>query len=155
MSGSQETGLTIGQIGERVRRLARDPGRVSEHLRHAAKRGYLSPLIIRAGEGPGKHTLYHPDAIYEASVLAALGALDLHPGHALWLDDLVAMCAQLVPKWKAARRKGQTPQFYIISGFDPRRGETATKFREERPAEESPVTVTVDLSLLWRMVEQP
>ncbi len=153
MSGETK-GLTIGQIGDRVRRLARDPGRVGEHLRHAAKRGFFGKLIIRAGEGPGKHTLYHPDAVYEAAVLAALGTVDLHPGQALWLDDLVALSAQVVRKWKSARRKGETPQFYAISTFDPQGGETVTKIREQLPAEKNPVTLIVDLSLLWRMLEE-
>lgn len=153
----ESEGLTIGQIGERVRRLARDPSRVSEHLRHLTKRGYLGGFIIRDEGGPGKHRLYRQDAAYEAAILITLASPDLHPGQmqTLWLDDLIGICHHVLPKWKAARRKGQTPQVYAISEFNPQRGgENATKIRDKLPDEENALTITVNLSVIWKIVEE-
>jgi hypothetical protein len=153
-----EDGLTIGQIGERVRRLARDPSRVSEHLRHLTKRGYLGGFIIRDEGGTGKHRLYHPDAAYEAAILVALASPDLHPGQmqTLWLDDLVGVCHNKLPEWKAARRKGQTPLLYGISEFNPQRRENKTKIRAEPqpPDGKSAVTITINLTLIWQIVDE-
>ena len=151
-----EEGLTIGQIGERVRRLARDSSRVGEHLRHLTKRGYLGEFIIRDEGGPGKHRLYHADAAYEAAVLVTLASPDLHPGQmqTLWLDDLVAVCHRKLPEWKAARRKGQTPLLYGISEFNPQRRENKTKIRAEPPDGKSAVTITINLTLIWQIVDE-
>src|SRR5262249_15098495 len=96
---------------------------------------------------------YHPDVVYDAAVLITLAAPDLHPGQALWLDDLVGICAQVVPKWKAARRKGKTPQLFAISTFNPQLRENVTEIRNKLPTEKNAVTIIVDLSLLWRTVE--
>jgi hypothetical protein len=152
----REQALTIGQIASRVRCVARNPGTVAENVRHYAKLGFFGALLVRDAEGTGTSRYYHPDATYEAAILVALAAPGLHPGQApMWFAEMVGMARHIVPKWKSARRKGQTPQFFAISTFDPQLGGLgATKLSDTRPAEESTITITVNLSLLWRTVEE-
>jgi hypothetical protein len=60
-----------------------------------------------------------------------------------------------VRKWKAARKKGQTPQLFAVSRFDPQLdGQNTTSICDAPPTQESAVTITVNLSLIWQLVEE-
>jgi hypothetical protein len=151
-----EKGLTIGQIASRVRCVARNPGTVAENVRHYSKLGFFGALLVRDVEGTGTSRYYHPDAIYEAAILVALAAPGLHPGQAPpWFAEMVGIARHAVRKWKSARRRGETPPLYAVSTFDPQLGGLgATEIRDKRPVEEHAITITVDLGLLWRTVEE-
>jgi hypothetical protein len=100
--------------------------------------------------------------------LVALAGAGLHPGTAkvyspkigekLWLADIVGICRRhVLPKWKAARRKGETPPLYATANFNPHPSgtiETTIKFSDERPTDETAVAITLDLRLLWSIVEE-
>ena len=77
------------------------------------------------------------------------------PGQVFWVSDMIKISRQVLCDWKTARKEGKTEPLFVSRLYDPHLSEqNAAIVRGAPPVSESAVQITVNLSLIWKIVEE-
>ena len=99
--------LTVSEIAEGLKPIAPDTSSTLNRIRHWFREQMLLP-VDQEHAGSGKHRRFGADAVYDAAVLHVLTDTGLPVSGSRDLVDALTRARIALPKWKAARAKGQT-----------------------------------------------
>lgn len=106
--------LSISQIAERLAPIAPDTAGTIQRIRHWTREQMLLPAHQHHA-GTGKHRRYSEDAIYDAAILHIFTSAGISVSGSRTLVDALTMARFAIPKWKAERSKGRTPQCSLVA----------------------------------------
>jgi DNA-binding transcriptional MerR regulator len=99
--------LTVADIAQALMPIAPDVAGTVQRIRHWTRERMLLP-IDQHHAGPGKHRLYHADAVYEAAILHTLTVFGLPVAGSRVMTDGLTKARLAISKWKTAQAKGRT-----------------------------------------------
>jgi hypothetical protein len=105
--------LTVSELAEALAPIAPDVAGTVQRIRHWTRERVLFPVDLQHA-GAGKHRRYAVDAICDAAILHVLTAFGLPVSGSRMLTDATTFARFAVPKWKAARSKGEAPELSLL-----------------------------------------
>lgn len=154
--------LVVSEIAEALKLIAPDTPSTLNRIRHWFREQMLLP-VDQKHAGSGRHRRFGADAPFDAAVLCALTDAGIPVSGSRALVDALTFARFALPKWKAARAKGQALDLTVFiartaQGFTQvgvlGLGEERMKDQAGFKVADVVLTIEVNLSKLWAQVAQ-
>lgn len=140
--------LTVGEIAERLSRIAPDVRGTVQRIRHWTREQMLLP-VDKLHAGTGKHRRYAADSVYDAAILQITTGAGLNISSQRYLVDALTQARFAIPKWKAAARKGgHSPLFLNITKKGDKTERTSCWVSESAAEPNEDLTIIINLATL-------